>query len=158
MEVAIVDDEKVIREQIKKLAVKYEPDCNVKYYETGEELLAEGKKFDVLFLDIQMEGMNGIDTARALREKQEDMVIIFITGVKEYVFEAFDVSAFHYLLKPVEEKKFSNGQKRKWKREPRRDKKTFLSKPEIGALPLTMTISCILKTEEKKWKYIPVMK
>ena len=50
MEVAIVDDEKVIREQIKKLAVKYEPDCNVKYYETGEELLAEGKKFDVLFL------------------------------------------------------------------------------------------------------------
>ncbi len=161
MEVAIVDDEKVIREQIKKLAVKYEPDCNVKYYETGEELLAEGKKFDVLFLDIQMEGMNGIDTARALREKQEDMVVIFITGVKEYVFEAFDVSAFHYLLKPVEEKKFSevlNGQKRKWKREPRRDKKTFLSKPEIGALPLTMTISCILKTEEKKWKYIPVMK
>lgn len=51
--------------------------------------------------------MNGIDTARALREKQEDMVVIFITGVKEYVFEAFDVSAFHYLLKPVEEKKFS---------------------------------------------------
>ena len=107
MEVAIVDDEKVIREQIKKLVVKYEPDCNAKTYETGEELLAEGKKYDVVFLDIQMEGMNGIDTARALREKQEDMVVIFITGVKEYVFEAFDVSAFHYLLKPVEEKKFS---------------------------------------------------
>ena len=107
MEVAIVDDEKVIREQIKKLVVKYEPDCNAKTYETGEELLAEGKKYDVVFLDIQMEGMNGIDTARSLREKQEDMVVIFITGVKEYVFEAFDVSAFHYLLKPVEEKKFS---------------------------------------------------
>ncbi|MBB2181824.1 response regulator transcription factor [Lachnospiraceae bacterium MD1] len=107
MEVAIVDDEKVIRGQIKKLVVKYEPDCNVIAYETGEELLAEGKKLDVVFLDIQMEGMNGIDTARALREKQEDMVVIFITGVKEYVFEAFDVSAFHYLLKPVEEKKFS---------------------------------------------------
>ena len=103
MEVAIVDDEKVIREQIKKLTVKYEPDCNVIAYEIGEELLAEGKKFEVVFLDIQMEGMNGIDTARALREKQEDMVVIFITGVKEYVFEAFDVSAFHYLLKPVEE-------------------------------------------------------
>lgn len=107
MEVAIVDDEKVIREQIKKLTVKYEPDCNVIAYETGEELLAEGKKFDVVFLNIQMEGMNGIDTARTLREKQEDMVVIFITGVKEYVFEAFDVSAFYYLLKPIEEKKFS---------------------------------------------------
>ena len=76
MEVAIVDDEKVIREQIKKLTVKYEPDCNVIAYETGEELLAEGKKFDVVFLNIQMEGMNGIDTARTLREKQEDMVVI----------------------------------------------------------------------------------
>lgn len=48
MEVVIVDDEKVIREQIKKLTVKYEPDCNVIAYETGEELLAEGKKFDVV--------------------------------------------------------------------------------------------------------------
>ena len=107
MEIAIVDDEKVIREQIKKLVVRYAPDCNVKAYETGEELLTEGKKADIVFLDIQMEGMNGIDTARVLREKQEDTVVIFITGVKEYVFEAFDVLAFHYLLKPVEEKKFS---------------------------------------------------
>ena len=107
MEVAIVDDEKVIREQIKKLAVKYEPECNVKAYETGEELLAEGNKYDVVYLDIQMEGMNGIDTARALREKQEDTVLIFVTGVKDYVFEAFDVAAFHYLLKPIEESKFA---------------------------------------------------
>lgn len=107
MEVAIVDDEKVIREQIKKLAVKYEPDCNVNAYETGEELLAEGNKYDVVYLDIQMEGMNGIDTARALREKQEDTVLIFVTGVKDYVFEAFDVAAFHYLLKPIEESKFA---------------------------------------------------
>jgi CheY-like chemotaxis protein len=80
MEVAIVDDEKVIREQIKKLAVKYEPDCNVKYYETGEELLAEGKKFDVLFLDIQMEGMNGIDTARALRENRKIWWLFLLPG------------------------------------------------------------------------------
>ena len=96
-----------------------------------------------------------------MREKQEDMVVIFITGVKEYVFEAFDVSAFHYLLKPVEEKKFSEVFERAKKEVEKRTtqgKKTFLSKPEIGALPLTMTISCILKTEEKKWKYIPVMK
>lgn len=107
MMVAIVDDEKVIREQIRKLAVKYEPNCNIKTFETGEELLAEGKKYDLVFLDIQMEGINGIDTARVLREKQEDIVLIFITGVKEYVFEAFDVSAFHYLLKPVKEKKFA---------------------------------------------------
>ena len=49
-----------------------------------------------------MEGMNGMDTARAIRELQPDTVLIFVTGSKEYVFEAFDVSAFHYLLKPLE--------------------------------------------------------
>ena len=90
MEVAIVDDEKVIREQIKKLAVKYEPECNVKAYETGEELLAEGKKFDVVFLDIQMEGMNGIDTASALREEQQAIVVNFVKACRrKEVFGSF---------------------------------------------------------------------
>lgn len=53
-----------------------------------------------------MDGINGIDTAKTLREKKEETVIIFITGIKEYVFEAFDVAAFHYLLKHVMEEKF----------------------------------------------------
>lgn len=131
MEVAIVDDEKVIREQIRELAEKYDPDSNVKTYETGEELLAEGKKYDVVFLDIQMEGLNGIDTARALRKKQEDTVLIFITGVKEYVFEAFDVSAFHYLLKPVKEKKFAEvfeRAKKKVKKEKKQRQETLFIK------------------------------
>lgn len=104
--IAIVDDEKVIREQMKGLIVKYKPDSNLAAFSMGEELLAEGKLFDVIFLDIQMEGMNGIDTAKAYRQTREETVLIFITGVKEYVFEAFDVSAFHYLLKPIDEQKF----------------------------------------------------
>jgi len=52
-----------------------------------------------------MENMNGIEMAREIRRREEDTIIIFITGIKEYVFEAFDVSAFHYLLKPVNEEK-----------------------------------------------------
>ena len=53
-----------------------------------------------------MEGMGGIEAARTLRQSGVDAVVIFITGIREYVFEAFDVSAFHYLLKPTEEQKF----------------------------------------------------
>ncbi len=53
-----------------------------------------------------MEGMGGIEAARNLRQWNVDTVLVFITGIKEYVFEAFDMSAFHYLLKPIEEKKF----------------------------------------------------
>jgi len=54
---------------------------------------------------LQMEGIGGIETARTIRRKNGDVELVFITGIKEYVFEAFDVSAFHYLLKPIEEKK-----------------------------------------------------
>ena len=104
--IAIVDDEKVIREQIKKLVEKKQNDCEIDTYGTGEDLLKADSVYDIIFLDIQMNGMNGIDTARALRQKADNTVLIFITGVKEYVFDAFDVAAFHYLIKPIEENKF----------------------------------------------------
>lgn len=106
MNIAVVDDEKIIREQLKGLIDKHQAGFYTDIYGTGEEMLATGKQYDVIFLDIQMAGMNGIETARMLRKQSEDAVLIFVTGVKDYVFEAFDVAAFHYLLKPIEENKF----------------------------------------------------
>lgn len=106
MTIAICDDEELIREQVKKLVAKQRPDASTDLYSTGEELLAANKSFDVVFLDIQMDGLNGIETARKLRKENAQTILIFITGIREYVFEAFDVHAFHYLLKPIEEKKF----------------------------------------------------
>ena len=106
LNIAICDDEKVIREQIKELAEKEMPCVCDGLYETGDALLAAGKQFDIVFLDIQMEGTDGIETAKRLRQRDEDTILIFITGIREYVFEAFDVAAFHYLLKPIEVDKF----------------------------------------------------
>ncbi len=106
MRIAIVDDEKIICEQIKDFIQKEHGDCQIDSYFSGQTFLEAGKRFDLVFLDIQMEGMDGMDTARALRKTQPEAVLIFVTGSKEYVFEAFDVSAFHYLLKPLEETKF----------------------------------------------------
>ena len=103
--IAIVDDEKIIREQLSGWLEKRQQERVIDTYATGEALLRSGKQYDIVFLDIQMEGINGIDTAKELRQKFEDFVLIFITGRKEYVFEAFEVSAFHYLLKPLEEQK-----------------------------------------------------
>ena len=106
MNIAVVDDEEVIREQINGFIKKRNPDFNTSDFATGEELLAAGADFDIIFLDIQMEGMGGIEAAKTIRQSNADRVIIFITGIKEHVFEAFDVSAFHYLLKPIAEQKF----------------------------------------------------
>ena len=106
LNIAICDDEKAIREQINELIEKEKAGICSALYETGDALLAADKKFDIVFLDIQMEGTDGIETAKKLRERDEDTILIFITGIREYVFQAFDVAAFHYLLKPVEEDKF----------------------------------------------------
>ena len=106
MNIAVVDDEKLITEQICGLIEKQMPDCCLESYTAGEELLAAEKRFDIVFLDIQMDGMDGIEVARTLRAKQDGIVLIFVTGNREYVFDALDLYAFQYLLKPVDERKF----------------------------------------------------
>ena len=106
MQIAICDDEKsiglILEEKIKKLL----PDAVIEKYLSGDELIASGCEPDILFLDIQMPGMDGMETARILRQKNERMVLIFVTAVEEYVFQAFDVAAFHYLVKPFSDEKF----------------------------------------------------
>ena len=105
MHIAVVDDEAIVCEQIKTLIQKALPDqdSEIALYTSGRSLLKEGRHFDLVYLDIQMEGIDGMETARA----QPDALLIFVTGAKEYALEAFDVSAFHYLLKPLEEVKFT---------------------------------------------------
>lgn len=106
MRIAICDDEKNIRELIaNKIANQY-PDANIIFYNSGEELLLSDEHIDILFLDIQMQGKNGMETARELREKDKKIIIIFVTAVEEYVFQAFDVGAFHYIMKPIDDTKF----------------------------------------------------
>lgn len=107
MDIAVVDDEKAIREHICGMVKEQQPESRIEAYATGGELLASGKRFDIVFLDIQMEGMNGIEAARSLREKQGDTVLVFVTGIRDYVFDAFDLYAFQYLLKPIDEDKFA---------------------------------------------------
>ena len=106
-EIAICDDEEIIIERIADLIKKQDTDCHIECFQAGKELLAANRHFDLIFLDIQMDGVNGIETARAIRERDRKAVIIFVTAVKEYVFDAFDVGAFHYLLKPIVEQKFA---------------------------------------------------
>lgn len=150
IKVAIVDDEKIIREQIRKLAMQQEAEVRADVYATGNELLASGREYDVVFLDIQMEGVNGIDTARELRRKAEDAVVVFVTANKEYVFDAFDVSAFHYLLKPVEEKKFTEVFERaaleSEKRNMRKNEQLFIRTRDRG---ITLDTKDILYVESR---------
>lgn len=107
MRIAICDDEARGRERIQTLLEKEFDQVQTREFDSGMKLLAavqEGYQPDILLLDIAMEGMNGMETARQIK-RLSDVILIFVTGVKEQVFQAFDVGAFHYLVKPVEQER-----------------------------------------------------
>lgn len=106
MRIAICDDEKNVRELIGKKVRKVYPKTELIFFESGEEILTFEDAIDILFLDIQMPRKNGMEIARELRKKEKNMLLIFVTALEEYVFQAFDVEAFHYLVKPIADKKF----------------------------------------------------
>jgi two-component system response regulator LytT len=106
--IAICEDEPVFLERLKNMAAgildKYAAAYSIEVFTNGTPLLTRGT-FDILLLDIEMQPYNGIELARKLRERHEEGRIIFITAYEQYAIEAYDVQAFHYLLKPVEEGK-----------------------------------------------------
>ena len=87
-------------------------DIRLRTFSSGEELLSCGGQIDICFLDIQMKGMDGMETARRLRADKFQGFLIFITVLKEMVFSSFEVQAYDYLLKPVEEKQFEKTMER----------------------------------------------
>lgn len=114
--IAICDDEKQIADQIRKLVSVFfrakNMETSIVCFSAGEELLQYDKGIDILFLDIQMNGMDGMETARKLRGRQFKGYLIFITVLKEMVFQSFEVQAYDYLVKPVEERQFARTMER----------------------------------------------
>ena len=112
MRIAICDDEKSVGQILEEKVKKLLPDAVVETYLSGDALISSGCKPDILFLDIQMPGKDGMEIARIVRRNNKDMILIFVTAVEEYVFQAFDVGAFHYLVKPFLDDKFEEVVKR----------------------------------------------
>ena len=107
MNIAICDDEKGACLVIEELVRKADSDAEISVFTNPDELLNAEDLFDLVFLDIQMDEMTGIDAAKRLRTRETQPEIVFISAVQEYVFDAFDVEAFHYLIKPVDPAKFA---------------------------------------------------
>ena len=119
MRIAVCDDDRVIREELSRLIQKQVSEVDIVEYQSGEELINAKGNFDIYFLDIEMGKVSGMDIARHIREQEESgrqrSMIIFVTGYREYMEAAFDVNAFHYLIKPIDVEKFSEVFSRAWK-------------------------------------------
>lgn len=111
MKVAICEDNQTEAEGVKRIiknwALKDNRAVDIMVYESAESFLFdyEEKVFDALFLDIQMPGLDGISLAKRLRSQNDNVPIVFVTGIDDFISEGYDVEAVHYLLKPVREDK-----------------------------------------------------
>ena len=103
--IAVCDDEMRdalhLSRQIQSILAETNTPCIIKQYNSGRQLLQAPEEFDIIFLDIIMCGMDGMQTAELFRRNFSDKLLIFVSSSRQYVFDAFAVEAFDYLVKPV---------------------------------------------------------
>lgn len=108
MKIAVCDDEKQFIDEVCPLletwAKKHEIQLSLFRFTNGDDLLDAHRKecMDLIFLDVIMPLLNGIETARELRCGDMSVPIIFLTTAREFAVESYEVRAFHYLLKPID--------------------------------------------------------
>lgn len=112
MNIAICDDDRKICGYLEEKVRTIYQNAFIKSYYDADTLWQAAKEEpkrapDILLLDIQMSHIDGMELARKLRSIGWKTILIFITAYADYVFEAFDVGAFHYLVKPVSDKKLA---------------------------------------------------
>lgn len=110
--IAVVDDEAAAVSALKELTDRWAERTGnrilLRAFPSAEAFLfcfAEEKDFDVLLLDIEMSGMDGVTLAKNVRRENETVQIVFVTGYSDYIAEGYEVAALHYLVKPVRAEK-----------------------------------------------------
>ncbi|MDU4962180.1 MAG: LytTR family DNA-binding domain-containing protein [Sporomusaceae bacterium] len=108
-QIAICEDESIFAEALDKsctaLCNRLEIDFTITRFQNSEEFwgvfTTSPRKFDLLLLDIIMDGLNGMDLAQKIREKNKEVTIIFVTSNPDFAIQGYEVRALHYLLKPI---------------------------------------------------------
>ena len=110
--IAIVEDEEQLHDYYQKMLEVWGEANNVRlsltYVGSSEEFLFKYDRqniFDIIFLDVWMNDMNGMELAHEIRKYDQNVQIVFLTGNSEYVFEGYEIGAVRYLIKPIDESK-----------------------------------------------------
>jgi len=110
MRIVICDDDKNIVEYVKKIILNYflekkmsQPQIDIFF--SGDELLNDTKRKDIVFLDVEMPGIDGICTGKKLLNANKNTIIIIITSYAEYLDDAMRINVFRYISKPIDSKR-----------------------------------------------------
>lgn len=136
--IAMVEDEAAVREQlqgyIQRYTRQYGTEFAVTEFSDGVEILdAYRPVYDIVLLDVEMKHLDGMETARRIRELDRDVVLLFITNMAQYAIKGYAVGALDYLLKPVPYFAFSQ-QLQKAEEKLRRRARHYLAVPVEGGL------------------------
>ena len=156
MRIAICDDDELFIEQLDHYLTEYfgrnklkQPEIHT--YTSGEALLKETTSFDIIFLDIEMSGQNGIYVGKRLKEKYPKLIIIIITSFAEYLDDAMRFQVFRYLSKPIDKNRLFRNMKDAVTMYSYSDKKIILETKEGTAI---ISASDIIFIEAKGRKII----
>ena len=106
LRIAVVEDDKTYAAQLKEYLVRYGTETNQKIsvalFPDGEDIVTDySAEFDIILMDVEMTFMDGMTAAEKIREKDNEVVIIFITNMPQYAIQGYKVDALDYVLKPI---------------------------------------------------------
>ncbi len=145
--IAIVEDEKEFSDLLEEYLKQYEDEKQTKFevsvFTRAEDIVEQyQKKFDLILMDIEMPGINGMDAAEKIRELDEEVVIMFITNMASYAIRGYSVGALDFVMKPINYYTFSMKMTRALKRVPKK-----------GLKPIVLALSDGVKKLEAKQIY-----
>ena len=131
MKIAVVDDSprdlQLIKGYVERYFKEKGGDYQVWTFENGLDFLDEEKlSFDIVFMDVEMPHLNGIETARNFRKRDKMAVLVFITNMAQYAIHGYEVDAIEYMVKPVEYYNFSDKMEKALRFVKRDQEKTLL--------------------------------
>ena len=110
--IAVVEDEQQYRDEVCQYIEQYATEHQLKFdvttYTDGQEIVDDVQKhYDIIFFDIEMTQLNGMDAAKVIRERDVNVVMVFITNMAQYAIEGYEVGALDFVLKPIDYYGFS---------------------------------------------------
>ncbi len=109
MQIAICDDEKKFRDELTEFLVEYKREkrlhIDIFEFKDGDSLISSDIVFDMVFIDYQMPGINGLEAAKKIRLKNCICSIVFVTSYPQFVFDSFEVQPYRFFVKPVDKDK-----------------------------------------------------